>query len=115
MNSLKFAFRQLLKNPGFTTVAVLTLALGIGATTAVFSVVNAVLLRPLPYQDPARLVCIHDGFTQQDTQGWPACMADFLLWRERAWSFSNLAAYSSNAFVLTGEGDAERITGASVT
>ena len=60
MNDLKFAFRQLLKNPGFTAVAVLTLALGIGANTAIFSVVNAILLRPLPLKDPERLVMVFE-------------------------------------------------------
>src|SRR5438034_9364044 len=58
MNDLKFAFRQLLKNPGFTAVAVLTLALGIGATTAIFSAVYSVLLKPLPFPDSARLVSV---------------------------------------------------------
>ena len=61
MNKLKLAARQLLKNPGFTAVAVLTLAIGIGATTAIFSFVNAILLRPLPFEDPGRLVYISES------------------------------------------------------
>jgi len=68
MNDLKFAFRQLLKNPGFTAVAVLTLALGIGANTAMFSFVYAVLLRPLPYSDPHPLVMV---FASWATDGPP--------------------------------------------
>jgi putative ABC transport system permease protein len=67
MNDLRFALRQLLKNPGFTAVAVLTLALGIGASTAMFSFVNAILLRPLPYKDPDRLVMVFENWV---ANGW---------------------------------------------
>jgi predicted permease len=110
-----YGLRSMRRSPGFTAVAVLTLALGIGANTAVFSVVNAVLLRPLPYQDPSRLVWLHDGMTPHDAEGWPACMTDFLLWRERTRSFSQLAAFSYDEFALTGEGDAENLPGALVS
>src|SRR6266540_2365639 len=80
MSDLRFAFRQLLKNPGFTSVAVLTLALGIGANTAMFSVVNAVLLRPLPFKEPEKLITVWE---RNDKQGYnqnavaPANFADW--------------------------------------
>src|SRR5436853_7771942 len=67
MNDLKFAFRQMLKNPGFSAVAVLTLALGIGANTAIFSVCEAVLLKPLPYSDPNRIFMLWERQPSGDT------------------------------------------------
>ena len=112
---LRYAVRALCQSRGFTAAAVVTLALGIGATTAIFSVVNAVLLRPLPYRDPARLVWIHDGMTPFDKEGWPACMADFLLWSKRTHSFSHLAAMDFDSFALAGEGEAENVAGVRVT
>src|SRR6185369_11060529 len=91
MNDLRFAFRQLLKNPGFTAVAVLTLGLGIGACTSMFSVVHAVLLRPLPLREPERLVWIENvgtgGLSARTTQ-----VDNFLEWRQRNESFQELGA-----------------------
>ena len=107
--------RTLAKNPTFTVVALAALALGIGASTAVFSVVESVLLRPLPYADPGRLVWIHDGLTQGDKNGWSACMDDFLLWQARARSFAQVAAFTGDHFALTGDGQAEELAGADVT
>lgn len=78
-----FAFRTLRRAPTFTLAALGSLVLGIGANTAVFSVVNAVLLRPLPYNDPQRLAMIYDSFQQQGMARGPASMADFLDWKSR--------------------------------
>src|SRR6058998_2751217 len=76
MNNLKFAFRQLLKNRGFTAVAVLTLALGIGANTAMFSFVSAILLRPLPFKEPDRLVMVFTSHLQNGShKHWVAAPA----------------------------------------
>src|SRR5829696_9116438 len=92
MNDLRFALRQLLKNPGFTAVALLTLALGIGACTAMFGVVHAVLLRPLPFREPERLVWIENvgtgGLSARTTR-----VDNFLEWREQNSSFEQLGAY----------------------
>jgi putative ABC transport system permease protein len=103
MQDLRFGFRMLIKNPGFTLIAVLTLALGIGANTAIFSVVNAVLLRPLPYAEPERLVWLWDTSPQLPTS--TASLPDFLDWKEQNRSFEHLAAYQKgNMFLETGDG-----------
>src|SRR5258708_39290268 len=105
MNNLKFAFRQLAKNPGFTAVAVLTLALGIGANTAIFSVVNGVLLHPLSYKDPERIVTVLLG-------GWaPVAPADFIDWQKQQQSFEYLAAAQYWGGTFTGRDKPEAVTG----
>jgi len=113
MNDFKFAFRQLLKNPGFTAVAVLTLALGIGANTAIFSVVNAVLLRPLPYPEPGQLVQL-----RADRPGSPSTFigsATFVEVKAQSQSLARIAAYSGGDMTLTGAGLAERVVSGAVT
>jgi putative ABC transport system permease protein len=100
---LRYGLRMLLKNPGFTTIAVLTLALGIGANTAIFSVVNAVLLRPLPYAESERLVWLWDTLPQLPTA--PTSLPEFLDRKEQNRSFEQLAAFQSgNMFLDTGDG-----------
>ena len=112
---IRYAVRALLKRPGFTGVAVATLALGIGANTAVFTVVNAVLLRPLPYDQADRLVRLRGSgtLTRQTDNLSPM---DFLDLRARARRFDGIAAYNNYAgATLTGTGDAERVAGTRVT
>src|SRR5947207_6707820 len=116
MNDLKFAFRQLLKNPGFTAVAVLTLALGIGANTAIFSVVNAVLLRPLPFKDPDRLITVWERNPAQGYEQNMPATGNYLDWQEQSMSFQEMAMFDSNVgFALMSYADAERITGARIS
>lgn len=115
MNDLRFAFRQLRKSPGFTFVAVLTLSLGIGANTAIFSVINAVLLRPLPYPDAQRIVYLSESDQVQSaiSINW----LDFLDWKHDNTVFENLAATRRESFNLSGVAgrEAERVSGAVVT
>src|SRR6266480_613847 len=111
MTDLKFAFRQLLKNPGFTAVAVLTLALGIGANTAMFSFVNTILLRPLPFMEPERLAMVYTSYLANDShKNWVAAPT-FNEWRKQGAVFEGLAARSFDGFVLTGKGQPENIPG----
>jgi putative ABC transport system permease protein len=107
---LRYGARMLLKNPGFTLVAVLTLSLGIGANTAIFSVVNAVLLRPLPFAEPERLVWLWD--TQPQLPTAPTSLPDFLDWKSQNRSFEHLAAFQSGSMFLdTGDGTRETPVG----
>src|SRR5688572_33207709 len=116
MNDLKFAFRQLLKNPGFTAVAVLTLALGIGANTAIFSVINAVLLRPLPFKDADRLITVWERNPAQGYEQNMPASGNFLDWQEQNQSFEEMAIFDANVgFALRSNAEAERITGARIS
>src|ERR1043165_8311320 len=112
---LRFGLRTLVKNPGFTIVAVIALALGIGANSAIFSVVNAILLRPLPYKSPDQLVAIweearHLGFPK-DTPS----PANFLDWRQQSTVFDGMSAFAERSFNLTGVGEPERLDGRRVS
>jgi putative ABC transport system permease protein len=114
-NDIRYAVRALVKRPGFTSVAVATLALGIGANTAVFTVVNAVLLRPLPYDQADRLVRLRGGSRITRRLGNLSPM-DFLDLHERARRFDGIAAYNNYAgATLTGAGEPERVAGTRVT
>src|SRR5437773_11830111 len=108
-NDPHFAFRQLLKNPGFTAVALLTLALGIGANTAIFSVVNAVLLRPLPYQNADRLVWIWENNLSKNIPINLASPGNLSDWRNHNHVLESLSAWVGEDFNLTIESEPERI------
>ena len=108
---LRYALRQLLKSPGFTLVAVLGLALGIGANVALFSVVHAVLLRPLPYQEPDRLVRLSSTNEETNLTRGFFSYARYLEVQERQRVFSDLALSAWNLFTLTGRGDPEQLFG----
>ena len=112
---LRFGFRMLAKSPGFTAVAVLTLALGIGANTAIFSVVNAVLLRPLPFPHPEQLVSVEYFNTAAKIPQESVSYPDFFDWRSQNQVFSHLASYRDNDYTLTGAGEPVHLGGAVVS
>jgi hypothetical protein len=115
LQDLRYAARILWKNPGFTAVAVIALALGIGANTAIFSVVNTVLLRPLPYNTPEQLVMVWEDSSRHGyPQDTPAA-ANFVDWRDQNSVFSGMAAIEDSTFNLTGVGEPERLKGREVS
>ena len=102
VQDVRYAIRLLLKRPGFAAVAILTLALGIGATTAIFTVVNAVLLSPLPFREAERLVEVR--IVSKNDEGFPLPDADFLAWRAQNRTSEAVAVYDINPATLTGDG-----------
>src|SRR2546426_4549399 len=106
---LRYGARILLKNPGVTAVAVITLALGIGANTAIFSVVNAVMLRPLPYKNPDRLVSLWANVPEHGR--WRTTPANFFDWKKQNKLFEDMAAYGAWTMTLTGDGEPEQLLG----
>ena len=114
---LRYGVRMLLKQPGFTLIAVVTLALGIGANTAIFSIVKGVLLRPLPYAEPQQLVRLFESVERAAlaSERMEVAPANFLDWRAQTQSFSGLAAYGTTGSVISEGGEAERLEGSLVT
>ena len=115
MQDLRYALRTARRNPGFAAVAVLTLALGIGANTAVFSVVDTVLLRTAPYADPARLVTLHERFPRMSGLPMGVCPGEYVDYRDRTRAFSSIAGYEDALFDLTGGDEPIRIEAQRVT
>ncbi len=115
MTDLRYAIRQLLKSPGFTFVAVLTLALGIGANSAIFTVVNAVFLEKLPYQEADRIAVIWETNANRPGVSNVAGPSNFVRWKERATAFENLAAYAETRANLTDRGNPEELIAQNVT
>jgi predicted permease len=113
LQDIRYGARMLRKSPGFTVIAVLTLALGIGANTALFSVVNGVLLNPLPYPHPEQLVALHAG--KPNFPNGSISYPNFLDWQKNNHTFSGMAAYRALVFNLTGSGDAEQLFGQFIT
>ncbi|MBI3982437.1 MAG: hypothetical protein HY337_05960, partial [Gemmatimonadetes bacterium] len=114
MNDLQYALRSLRKSPGFTAVSVLTLALGIGVNTTIFTLLNAVLFSPLPYPDPERLVSVAE-YRADDGRSSSVAPPAYFDWRDQARSVAAIAAVSANWYNLIGRAEPERIDGAAVT
>ncbi len=111
-HDIKVSVRQLIKNPIFTVVAVIAIALGIGSTTTIFSIVNSVLLRPLPYKDADNLMTVWERRQQGQTR---TSMPNFKEWQSQSQSFESLAGYGVNLYILTGVDEPQQILGAPVS
>ncbi|MFP5264398.1 MAG: ABC transporter permease [Blastocatellia bacterium] len=112
---LRYSVRIMLKSRAFTVIAVLALALGIGANSAIFSVVNSVLLRPLPFDEPDRLLMLWETSVKRGQTGAPASVPNFIDWQNQNTVFEHVAAFDGSSFILTGGAEPERIPGTRVS
>src|SRR5881296_2628061 len=112
---IRYAVRTLRKSPGFTTTSVATLALAIGANTAMFSVLNAVLLRPLPYRSPEQLAMLWSEDPTQNLREGRSSIWNVEQWRSQTRSFADMAVFDAVSKTLTVAGEAEQIVGASIS
>jgi predicted permease len=115
MNDVRYALRQLLRQPGFTTLAVVALALGIGANTVLFSAINTLFFRPLSYPQPQQLVRVWGSFPERGLDRANVSWPRFQAWRDQQQSFSDFSAQAFTGFTLTGRGDPENLQGIRVT
>ena len=115
MTDLRYAFRLLRRSPLFTFTILLTLVIGIGATTAIFSVVNAILLRPLPFAEPDRLMQVAEKNDKLNLRSFSASALNYLSWKEQTRTFDALGAIRFNTFTLSGHGDPETYTGDAIS
>jgi putative ABC transport system permease protein len=111
LQDLRYGARMLAKKPGFTLVAILTLAIGVGANTAIFTVINAALLRPLPYEDAERLMVVDTTMRREAVEVRATSYPDFVDWRDQNTVFERIAARNSASFTLTGGAEPERVNG----
>jgi len=114
LRDIRFGLRSLLKRPGITAIAVFTLAVGIGANTAIFSFVNGILLRPLPYPEPDRLALITETALKRGVPDMGISFPNFLDWRAQNSVFQDIATYQGSNFALTGAGEPEQLRGARI-
>ena len=114
-NDLRYGWRMLRRNPGFAAVAILTLAIGIGANAAIFSVINTVLLRPLPFPDSNRIVMVWETYANRNVTQGTAAPVELLDWRLISHSFTELSGFRPTFLTLTGNGEAEQLWGLNIS
>lgn len=115
LQDIRFGLRMLRKNRGFTTVAVLTLAFGIGLCTTIFSMVNPILFQPVPFAEPDRLFYINEKNPKQGFSDMGICYADYCHWRKENRVFADVGVHNWSGFTLTGTDQPERLSGSEVS